>query len=253
MKGPVGLIVALLLGVLGAALNWVYLESKTRQVRSVSFLGLREGAALRQGEEVQDADLVEVRIPEMHAGQLKEFVFLYDDRETLRGFRSNRAYQGGELLRREDFRTPPAKLKLGKGQLLLWITVDSRSFVPDLVNPDDRVTFLVPTAARAAPTPAADPGDGSVPPASAPLTATGVETIGPFVVAAVGGRLGSAEVSRATRGRGTNDYELGIYVKNEGTEAEPRLESKAARLAEASRRAANQGIGVLLHPAGEAR
>lgn len=256
MKGPVGLIVALLLGGLATALNWVYLENKTRQVRSVSFLGVREGAAIRPGDEVPEADLIEVRIPEMHAGKLKDFVFLYEDLETLKGFRSTKAYTGGELLRREDFRTPPPELRLARGQLLSWITVDSRSFVPELVNPGDRVTFLVPAAgARLSPAPAPvpaapDDGDPAVAPAATP---SNVEMIGPFVIAAIGSRLGSAEVSRATRGRSTNDYELGIFVKNEGTDAEPRLEPKAARLAELARRAGGQGVGVLLHPDPEAR
>jgi len=256
MKGPIGLVVALLLGVLAAALNWVYLEGKTRQVRSVSFLGIREGAAIRPGDEIQDADLVEVRIPELHTGKLKDYVYFYDDRETLKGFRATRPYLGGELLRREDFRTPPPELRLAKGQLLAWLSVDSRSFVPELVNPGDRVTFIVPTATpRAAlqPTPV-DAGDGTGAPAAAPAPmASNVEMIGPFVIAAIGSRLGSAEVSRAARGRGMSDYELGIVVKNEGTDAEPRLEAKAARLAELSRRVGNQGIGVLLHPSTEAR
>lgn len=256
MKGPIGLVVAISLGVLAAALNWVYLDGKTKQVRSVSFLGIREGAAIRPGDEVADADVVEVRIPEMHAGKLKDYVFLYEDRETLKGFRATRPYQGGELLRREDFRTPPPELRLAKGQLLAWISVDSRSFVPELVNPGDRVTFIVPTnAPRAALQPIpADAGDGTAPPTAAPPAApSSVEMIGPFVIAAIGNRLGSAEVTRAARGRGMSDYELGIVVKNDGTEAEPRLEVKAARLADASRRAGNQGIGVLLHPAAEAR
>lgn len=255
MKGPIGLIVALLLGVLATALNWVYLEGKTRQVRSVSFLGIREGVSIRPGDEIREADLVEVRIPEMHAGNLKSYVFAYDDRETLKGFRTTRAYQGGELVRHEDFRTPPPELRLEKGTMLAWVSVDSRSFVPELVNPGDRVTFLVPTTPPRAglqPVPT-DNGDGTNPPTAAAPVAANVELVGPFVIAAVGSRLGSAQVSQAARGRGMSDYELGILVKNEGTDAAPRLEAKAAKLADLSRRAGNQGIGILLHPTAESR
>ena len=70
MKGPLGVIVALLMGILATALNWFYLENKTRQVRSVSFLGVRESAEIRPGDEIEDSNLAEVRIPEMHAGKL---------------------------------------------------------------------------------------------------------------------------------------------------------------------------------------
>ena len=39
-----GLIFAVFLGLLGGVLNWVYLENKTRDVASISFLGVSEGA-----------------------------------------------------------------------------------------------------------------------------------------------------------------------------------------------------------------
>ena len=263
MKGAAGLVVALLLGMLGAALNYVYLDNKTRQVKSVSFIGVRDDVKIRPGDQLKDTDLIEVRIPEMHVGNLKTFVYLWQDRETVQGIRAIRPYQGGELLRREDYRTPPPELKLGKGQMLVWIAVDSRAFVPDLVNPGDKVTFLLP-ALRGGPTPAPvnqqlkpeDPNDPTGAPAptapgiapAGPVGGGGVEALGPFVIAAVGNRLGSAEVSRATIGRTVSDFELGIYVKNEGTDLAPMIEARAMRLIELSRRSGNQGIGVALHP-----
>lgn len=256
MKGATGIVVALLLGLLGASLNWVYLDNKTRQVKTVSFIGVRNDAKIRPGDALQDSFLEEVRIPEMNVGNLKTFVYLWQELETVKGIRAIRAYQGGELLRREDYVTPPPELKLGKGQLLIWVPVDSRAFVPDLVNPGDQVTFLVPSVRTAvsgapAPTPATpvDPADPTgLPPVAAPPSATNVELIGPFTIASVGSRLGSAEVSRAMMGRSVSDFELGVFVKNEGTEGAPRLESKTTRLLEMSRRVGNQGIGIILHP-----
>ncbi len=260
MKGLAGIAVAVMLGLLGAALNYVYLENKTKHIETVSFIGLREEARIRPGDPLKEEDLVEVRIPESRVGNLKKFVFVWQDLETVKGIRAIRAYQGGELLRREDYRTPPPELKLAKGQLLVWVTADNRSFVPDLVNPGDRVTFTVP-AARA-PTPAVRPavvpgGDdasadpsGGLAAAPAPARADGgsVELVGPFVIAAIGSRLGSAEVSKALQGRSVNDFELGIFVRNEGTDGEPRMEAKALRLIELTRRVGNQGVGIVLHP-----
>lgn len=260
MKGAAGLIVALLLGLLGAALNFVYLTNKTRQVKTVSFIGIKPDTRLRVGDALKEGDLVEVRIPEMHAGNLKEFVFLWQDLETVKGIRAIHPYLGGELLRREDYRTPPPELKLNRGQLLVWVAVDNRSFVPDLVNPRDRVTFVVPTvrpgtAGVAAPNPntaAAGNNPLGTAASSDPAANPSVEMIGPFEVAAVGNRLGSAEVSRASSGRGGSEFELGIVVKNDGTESAPRMDAKAMRLIELSRRVGSQGLGILLHPRGEA-
>lgn len=260
MKGAAGIAVAVMLGLLGAALNYVYLDNKTRHIETVSFIGLREEARLRPGDPLKEEDLVEVRIPESNAGNLRKFVFLWQDLETVRGIRAIRAYQGGELLRREDYRTPPPELKLAKGQLLVWVSADNRSFVPDLVNPGDRVTFTVPSsrgptpAVRPAVVPnAADPGADPGADLGAAATATrvdggNIELVGPFVIAAIGSRLGSAEVSKALQGRSVNDFELGIFVRNEGTDAEPRMEAKALRLIELTRRVGNQGVGIVLHP-----
>jgi hypothetical protein len=258
MKGAAGIVVALLLGLLGATLNYVYLDNKTRHVKTVSFIGLRDEAKLRPGDPLKEEDLVEVRIPELHVGNLRKFVYLWQDLETVKGIRAIRPYQGGELLRREDYRTPPPELKLSRGQLLVWIAVDNRSFVPDLVNPGDKVTFSVPTSR--APTPAVRPmlppggGAPTLPQGGADegtagrVEPAGIELIGPFTIAAVGSRLGSAEVSKAVVGRSMNDFELGIYVRNEGTDSDPRMDAKALRLMELSRRSSNQGIGVVLHP-----
>ncbi|MEY4180826.1 MAG: hypothetical protein RLY70_4401 [Planctomycetota bacterium] len=259
MKGAAGIAVAVMLGLLGAALNYVYLDNKTRHVKTESFIGLRQEARLRPGDPLKEEDLVEVRIPADNTGNLRKFVFLWQDLETVRGIRAIRAYQGGELLRREDYRTPPPELKLTKGQLLVWVTADNRSFVPDLVNPGDRVTFTVPStrgptpAVRPAGVPAGVPGadgSGADPAAGAGPRVDGgnVELIGPFVIAAIGSRLGSAEVSKALQGRSVNDFELGIFVRNEGTDAEPRMEAKAMRLIEMTRRVGNQGVGIVLHP-----
>lgn len=256
MKGAAGIAVAVMLGLLGAALNYVYLDNKTRHIETVSFIGLREEARLRPGDPLKEEDLEEVRIPSQKAGNLPKFVFLWQDLETVRGIRAIRAYQGGELLRREDYRTPPPELKLAKGQLLVWVTADNRSFVPDLVNPGDRVTFTVPSTRGPTPAvrPALAPGaeDVGADPAAGqavPRVESGsVELVGPFVIAAIGSRLGSAEVSKALQGRSVNDFELGIFVRNEGTDADPRMEAKALRLIELTRRVGNQGVGIVLHP-----
>ena len=52
MKGLTGLIVAGVLGLLGIALNWFYLENKAKNLQTVSFLGIKENAGIEVGDVV---------------------------------------------------------------------------------------------------------------------------------------------------------------------------------------------------------
>jgi hypothetical protein len=132
MKGAYGVIFAVFLGVLGGVLNWLYLENKTRDVASISFLGISEGVIIAPGQPLSGRHFVEVRIPERHAKNLQDFVYLYEDHATLEGSPATRNYEGGELVFRADHRTPPAELKLDDNEEMFWVPVDSRSFVPSI-------------------------------------------------------------------------------------------------------------------------
>src|SRR5262245_4162946 len=129
MKGAPGLIVAALLGVLGVALNWLYLNNKQADLESLSFLGVREGAAIAIGNTFKESDFVQVKIPITQARGLEHFVYLFRDLHLIVGTHATRAYQGGDLVWLADYRTPPSELKLGPKEMLMWVNVDTTSFV----------------------------------------------------------------------------------------------------------------------------
>ena len=241
MKGAYGLIFALFLGLLGGVLNWVYLENKTRDVASVSFLGIREGATVAPGQPLTGRHFVEVRIPERHAKNLQDFVYLYEDRATLEGSPATRNYEGGELVYRADHRTPPAELKLDNNEEMFWVPVDSRSFVPSLVNPGDRITFVVPVYANRT----ARPTTGSLDVAEDVAEAVAGPTIeiGPFRVKSLGDRLGTLDVMKASRRAPTQERQIGIVVDITKPEEVERAKRLRDRLATGDYR----NIGIILH------
>jgi Flp pilus assembly protein CpaB len=245
MKSVQGLLIAVVLGLAGASLNWFYLEQRARDVEKVAFIGIKEGAAIHRGDALREDQLVAVEIPRNATGTLKDFAYYYHDLATVVGQSPNRSYVGGELLLRQDMRTPPAELKLAAAdERALSIPVDTSSFVPSLVVPGRKVDFLVGRAQSfGVPTPA----DGSSPPAGPPVTHDDSEIIGPFRVLSLGNRLGSAEVMQANHIPQVQENVMTISVRVVGEELEP----KAKKLWEALRRSNFRGVGVLLHPVSE--
>ncbi|MCA9146460.1 MAG: hypothetical protein KDB05_26945 [Planctomycetales bacterium] len=243
MKGAYGLIFAVFLGLLGGVLNWLYLENKTRDVASVSFLGVAEGVSVAPGQPLNGRHFVEVKIPERHAKNLQDFVYMYEDRVTLEGSPATRSYEGGELVFRADHRTPPAELKLADNEELFWVPVDSRSFVPSLVNPGDRITFIVPVyvnqpARATTATPAVDVTD-----AAADAVAGPTEEIGPFRVKSLGDRLGTLDVMKASRRAPVQERQIGIVVDTSKPEEVERAKRLRDRLANGDYR----NIGIILN------
>jgi len=241
MKGANGLIFAVFLGSLGGVLNWVYLENKTRDVASVSFLGISEGVTIAPGQPLNSRHFVEVRIPERHAKHLQDFVYLYEDRATLEGSPATRVYEGGELVFRADHRTPPAELKLDADEEMFWVPVDSRSFVPSLVNPGDRITFIVPVYASQPSRPstgAADVSEDVVDAVAGPTI-----EIGPFRVKSLGDRLGTLDVMKASRRAPVQERQIGIVVDITKPEEVERAKRLRDRLATSDYR----NIGIILH------
>lgn len=241
MKGAYGLIFAVFLGLLGGVLNWVYLEKKTRDVASVSFLGISEGVAIAPGQPLTSRHFVPVKIPERHAKNLQDFVYLYEDRKTLEGSTATRDYRGGELVFRADHRTPPAELKLDKDEEMFWVPVDSRSFVPALVNPGDRITFVVPVYASQPDRTPADSAEISDDVADAVTGPT--QEIGPFRVKSLGDRLGTLDVMRASRRAPIQERQIGIVVDITKPEEVERAQRLRDRLATGDYR----NIGIILH------
>lgn len=241
MKGAYGLIFAVFLGVLGGVLNWLYLENKTRDVASVSFLGIGDGVTIAPGRPLNGRHFVEVRVPERHAKNLRDFVYLYEDRTTLEGSPATRNYEGGELVFRADHRTPPTELKLDDNEEMFWVPVDSRSFVPSLVNPGDRITFIVPVYASQ---PSRLPsGPAEVTAEVADAVAGPTEEIGPFRVKSLGDRLGTLDVMKGSRRGPIQERQIGIVVDITKPDEVERAKRLRDRLATSDYR----NIGIILH------
>jgi hypothetical protein len=136
--------------------------------------------------------------------------------------------------------TPATDIKLGPKERLQWVPVDSKSFVPGMVNPGDLITFIVPTRASSSPTPAgsiAEVRSGDVPLDSH-------ELIGPFKVGSLGNRLSSKEIHDANRLSTDNERIVGIIVEADGD----RLHADAMKLLDRLEKSGYRNIGVLLHP-----
>ncbi len=152
MKAVPGLIVALILGGAAVVFNWIYLEKKASEFQVVSFLGIRDDAKIRLGETLLETHFEEVPVPKTICRATQEIRLLYRDKATVAGIKATRDYEGGDLVHREDYRTPAKAIKLRDDERLIWVTVESRAFVPALVNPGDQLTFVFP-----------QPGTGSGP------------------------------------------------------------------------------------------
>lgn len=252
MKGAPGLIVALLLGVLGVAMNYLYLHSKASQVESLSFLGVREGTTIKAGDLLEDHMFEEVRIPKLHAGNLVNYVYQFKELPLVVKTRATHNYREHELLSRSEARTPPPELKLGRGQLLVWVGVDTSNFVPDLLNPGDRVSFMLSVPRTQQPTPAARVDDNaelsSDPVASAPILDNDTRRLGPFTVAAIGSRIASHDLARANQLGSTGGNVIGIYAPYSGDDDNPILDAKTTELLAFVRKHPNVKAGVMLHP-----
>ena len=184
MKGIQGLVIAIVLGIIGAIFNWVYL-SKGRDFEQDSFIGVPKGTNIDRGIPIQEEHLEEVKIPKPHVGNLKVYAYPWEDHATIIGRPTARKYEGGEILLREDFRTAPDQLPLKDNDAAVWIPIDTRTAITSQILPGStRVSFSLPS-----------PGSGN------PLApgSENWEWLGPFEVLSVGNRFGSTEAMNASK------------------------------------------------------
>ncbi|MDZ7618194.1 MAG: hypothetical protein U1E05_14405 [Patescibacteria group bacterium] len=210
MKGLQGLVIAIVLGLAAAVLNWFYLVRQSQQVETVAFVGIHPEQYVERGERLREEQLVAVRIPRNAVGNLSEFAVLDSARRSVVGQPVSRPLAAGRLLLQDDLDTPPPKLVLREDERIMWVPVDSRSFVPSLITPGDMVTFKFP---RTVPTPVGGPIDPQTGRPAAP--AEPLDRIGPFKVLSVGNRLGSAEVMKAAKIPQMQENVLGISITPE--------------------------------------
>jgi hypothetical protein len=180
MKNHLGLIVAIVLGVIGATLNFLYLTSKAANFEKVAFLSVDARTSIKRGEAFREDHFAPLEIPKIAvSSQLSHDAILFSDRGTVVGMKATRDYAGGEMVLQDQLKTPPPELALtGENERAMWVPVDTRTFVPSLIRPGDMVSFLVPKGvipvARAP-----QEGEEQPPP---PPTAGDSELVGPFKV-----------------------------------------------------------------------
>ena len=239
MKGIHGLIVAIVLGAAGAAANFWYLNTEAQKKDMVAFIGIKKGVILGRGEKLAEEKLVKVEIPKNQVGNLRDYACLWGecvgvrDKPVWRTLDSSNT-DGGLLLLRGDYRTPPPELQLGKGEKGEFVPVP-RNFDTSHVDPGDRVSFRVMPLTASVPTLAAKPlpalasSGGSAAattagtadlqptpeePEAAPQNVGPSEIIGPFVVVSIGNRLGTMAVMTANRIAPVQQNSLMLRISN---------------------------------------
>jgi hypothetical protein len=261
MKGIHGLILAIVLGIAGALFNFAYLANRSRDVEKVAFIGVKEDKIVGRGEPLIEESLEPVEIPRRWMGKLEDYAVLWSARQTVLGRRVWRALEGGSLVLRADLKTPPRELVFGVNlpqsieERAVGVPIDTRKFVPSLVQPGDLVSFIVSATRGESPTPADDPAKAAAPgkadpkgtpavAASRPQSRDTVDVCGPFKVLSIGNRLGSYDVMLAARISQTQENVMIILVKIENGKMEP----EAARLMRIIEGANSKPLGYLLHP-----
>ncbi len=245
MKGVPGLLIALGLGIVGAFCNWMYLAQLGRDMQSVDFIGISENVKINAGDKFNEGHFMKISIPGTAVGNLDKAAYLWRDMPAVVGAAATKSYSPGEILLRQDVRTPPEmdiKRLLSPDERAVWIPVDTRTFVPALVNAGDQVSFIIPRTGGAFPTPVVE-GSGAP---TAPTALT--ETIGPFRILALGNRLGSQEVLRAAGMSPSQENVMAVALKFEKGE----FDERGQKLLETLRLTNFQQVQVILHPSPEA-
>lgn len=247
MKGVPGFMIAVGLGVIGAFCNWFYLAEKARDLEQIEFVAIDSNVRVNAGDKFNASHFMPVKVPRQAVGNLEKVAYLWSVKETLEGMPATKSYNPNEIILRQDVRTlPPTSVQelLGEGEVEIGIPVDTRTFVPSLVNPGDLVSFIVPTGPMTPP-PAANPGEatGAVGPPA------GTEIIGPYRVISMGNRLASADVVRAVGMSASQENVMGVAVKFTNGQF---ADDKGRRLSEVLRMSNFQQAQVILHPTAKA-
>lgn len=238
MKGIYGLLVALALGAAGAMLNWSYLHQRSLEIEMVEFVGINKDDVPQPQQKYEERHLVPVEIPKNRIGNLAITAIKWSVRNTVIGMNVHRRHEAGDLVLRKDLReSPPEPRQLKEDERRIPIPVDTHSFVPSLYRAGDMVSFVVPVFR---------PGslDGGTPEATGGVL---TETIGPFEIHTVGNRTASIEVARGSRQSTSQPNVLGIVVRMEAGELEP----KARKLVDLLVAKGVRQVVVIAHPRAE--
>ncbi len=212
MKGIHGLVIAIVLGIVGAAFNWVYLNNKSKEFEIESFIGVKKGQTIALGAPIKKAYLEKIDIPKSNARNLKVYAYPHENLDSLIGQKSIRKYGGGELLLRQDFQTHPNRLNLENKQQAFWVPIDTRTTITSHITPGiTQVYFFVPGANNQK---------------HASPSSEDRDWLGPFEVLSVGNRFGSIEAMKASKTTPRNEHMLTLRATDKN--GKPNI--KASRL-----------------------
>ncbi len=209
MKGTLGLVAAVGLGVVGALCNWLYLHRQAAGFEKVDFVMISPDAQINLGDRLQESDFSQVAIPRQYADELSRVAIQWEYRSMAFGQRATRSYRGGELLLQQDLSTPNQKdtaEMIGEDEVTVEVPVDSRTFVSENYQPGDRVYFFAPRYLAAAQNAESTPS----------VTEAASKVAGPFRILAIGSRKSSLDVERAARRSITREdvLTIGVEFKN---------------------------------------
>ena len=245
MNGKIALPIAAVLALAGAVLNWVYLDTKAQQLEKVQFLCVASGVTIKPGDRFTKDKFAPLAIPKNNVGEyLAKEALQYKDLDAIQGMAAVRVHREGEIILRQDLRTPPPALALNKEtEGAIFIPVDARTFVPSLVSAGDLVSFVVGGVPTPAAPPDADGGEETAPTPAMPAAPGNPELIGPFKVLSIGNRLGSAEVFKASGLPQMQENVMAIRVSLEGRQ----LTGNDAKLWKQLQATGFRQVGVVLH------
>lgn len=242
MRGVQGLIIAGVFGVVGAFCNWLYIDRLATDYEKVSFVAIKKDAQINVGDRFKEAEhFKKVDIPKNNVGNLDDVAILWELRKTAQGEPATRSYRGGEILLWHDLKAPARQHlseKLGKGEQACWVSVSSGDFVPELVNPGDWVSFIVPRLPGGQPVDVKNARD---------LLAQPTEIIGPFPILSLGTRTGERDVRRARGLSSGPEHIIGIRVRM----VDGAMEPNADRLFKILQLTGQKSARVILHSAKE--
>lgn len=251
MKGIQGLVVAVVLGLAGVVLNWLYLDRKANEFDKESFIAVAPGTTINVGDTFQRDHFVPVDVPRHSATRLNGVAMPWNLLTTVVGMNATRQYTGDELLLRMELQTAPQEIEAGPGELIKWVPIETGAAVSSDINPGDEVTFTVRKVRPQVTAPPPIPSDGSTteappaPPRPAPESIGYTELIGPFKVLAVGNRKGKTNVLNASRVAPMQENVIAVPIKFVGSTPD----ALGQKLMDAIYATGGRDIGILLKKA----
>lgn len=246
MKGIPGLVIAAVLALTGGLCNWLYLANQADRYERMAFL-IVNAEQIRAGDRFKKDDFTTVEIPRNNLGNLEAVAVKSSDLMTVVSQVATRDLVRDQLLLREDLKTPAQQNineLIGSDELAISVTIDPRTFNPQLVNPGDLVSFRVPR--NSIPIPAAV-GVGAADVSD--QQAVTDEVIGPFRILALGNRKGRSEVAKAAGQSVGSETTITIAVDYPNK----KMDRKAQRLLDISNLTGFKGVQPLLHPMSDKR